>query len=548
MKTPRAHQTAAVKAVFDAFQAGIDCPLINACVGSGKSLIIIMIAQIAAQMGLRALSITHVRELVEQVVAEAREAGMRVGVNAAAIGERTWRGQFIVAAIQSVFRNGRSFGPIDILIIDEVHLVPHGEMGMYRQLIRDLGVKWVVGLTGTPFRLQGGSLTEGEGALFQQTVYTYSPMDGIRDGYLVPPFTATINEADKIDPSRLKVSQGDYTGSSQDAQMIALMDAHLVQMRLLGADRQRWLVFEASTKAAKAMTQRMNEWGIPTGLVLGTTPARERVNTIAAYRAGRLRALVNVAALTTGFDVQEVDMLVMRRRTMSLGLFIQMIGRGMRTIGGNIERSIAAGKSDCLVLDYAGLVDLHGPIDLIRPKETKSKLVSCDACAARVPAAAMRCWSCDAPMTKNCPACLEPVQKGVLDCPHCGHDMRVGGGGEEAKPAKLLERPSGAALIASYRTGSEREGGWQPVQRVWQAEAGSVIQVPGSRVGVPRAFEAHIGAARWIRMGEDGIDAVLVQNGRSQTSVLQVTVTPDGEAVQLPVPMPRVVAGEEEAA
>jgi hypothetical protein len=83
---------------------------------------------------------------------------------------------------------------------------------------------------------------------------------------------------------------------------------------------------------------------------------------------------------------------------------------------------------------------------------------------------------------------------------------------------------------------------------VWQAEAGSVIQVPGSRVGVPRAFEAHIGAARWIRMGEDGIDAVLVPNGRSQTSVLQVTVTPDGEAVQLPVPMPRVVAGEEEAA
>lgn len=528
----RPNQTAAVKAVYDAMGAGLFRLLIDSCVASGKSLTVAEIGRIANQCGMRVLVVTHVRELVEQVAAAAESLGMRVGVNAAALGRRDWRGPFIVAAIQSVFRNGRSFGPIDMLIIDEVHMVPHGDMGMYRQLIRDLGVQRIVGLTGTPFRLNGGSLVEGEGALFEKTVYTYSIIDGMRDGYLVPAFSATVD--DTMDVSRLKTSQGEYTGSSQDAQMIAMMDSHLAQLRVLGADRKRWLIFEASTKAAKAMTQRMNEWGIPTGLVLGTTPHAERTATIAAYRRGQLRALVNVAALTTGFDVPDVDMLVMRRATQSLGLYVQMIGRGLRTIGGNIDASIAAGKADCLVCDYASNISTHGALDFLRPKDTVARFTSCDACHARVPAAAMKCWACDEPMTKRCPGCLEVIRKGLLDCPHCGHDMRVGGTEGSAPAQKLLERPSGAALIASYKTGAAREGGWLPVRRVWEAD-GAVVADGYSLTG-PLAGHGH--EARWIRVVDGAVDAILVKNGTSMNSVLQVTV----DGVQLPVPMPSVAS------
>lgn len=153
----------------------------------------------------------------------------------------------------------------------------------------------------------------------------------------------------------------------------------------------------------------------------------ERAVTIAAFRAGRLRCLVNVAALTTGFDVQQVDMLVMRRATMSLGLYIQMTGRLLRTIGGNIEASIRAGKADGLVLDFADNISRHGPLDFIRPKDSKSRLVSCEACGKRNGSAAVKCWNCDEPIHKLCPACLVNIPKGTLDCPECGHDMRVGG-------------------------------------------------------------------------------------------------------------------------
>lgn len=536
----RPNQTAAADAVEEAFRAGITRPLVDSCVGSGKSLTMAEVARREVERGGRALIVAHVRELVEQNANACRAMGLRTGINAAALGERTWRAPVISAAIQSIYKNAHSFGPISLLCVDESHLLPHSEAGMYRALHRALGYPRMPGFSGTVFRLQGGSLVEGEGAPFEKVVYRYSILDGIRDGYLVPAFSAPAE--DKIDPNKLRVRQGEYAPDAQDAQMIEAMDNHIAQLRLIGAARRKWLLFEASTKAAKLMTARMNEWGIPTGLVLGTTSAAERIATIAAYRQGRLRALVNVAALTTGFDVQEVDMLVMRRRTKSLGLYIQMCGRLLRTIGGNLDASIAAGKADGLVVDFAGNIDEHGALDLIRPKDTPSRLVSCESCGKRNATAAMKCWSCDEPMTKNCPACLEPIRKGLLDCPLCGHDMRVGGDPLEPKPQKLLERPSGAALIASYKTGSQREGGWSAVRRVWTQDGVTTVTTDDQAWEVTGTLQGYVDKARWLRAGPEGrVDALLVPNGSSRNSVLQVTLAPSGEVIQLPVPMPSQV-------
>lgn len=535
----RPNQIAAADAVEDAFRAGINRPLVDSCVGSGKSLTMAELARREIERGGRAIIGAHTRELVEQNADACRALGLSVGINAAALNQRTWRAPVISAAIQSIYRNAASFGPISLFLGDEAHLWPHSEAGMYRGLVRDLGVQRAAGFSGTVFRLQGGSLVEGEGAPFERVVYRYSILDGIRDGYLVPAFSAPAD--DKIDPAKLRTSKGEFTGESQDAQTIALMDSHIAQMVHHGRDRRAWLVFEASAKSAKAMAARLNEWGIPTGLVLGETPAGERAATIAAYRAGRLRALVCIAALATGFDVQEVDMLVMRRRTKSLGFYIQMIGRLLRTIGGNIERSIAAGKADGLVLDFAGNIDAHGPLDFLRPKDTVARLTSCETCNARNPAAALRCWSCDEPMTKLCPACLESVRKGMLDCPHCGHDMRVGPRDEDGGKATkgLLDKPSGAALIAAYKTGVERVGGWLPIMRVFGREDQTVEVVAGgadmTRYVVTGALAVQVRSARWLRVEGDQVVAVLVPNGASRTSVLQITA--DGSSLIVPMPV-----------
>jgi DNA repair protein RadD len=534
--TLRPNQLAAADAVEDAFRAGITRPLVDSCVGSGKSLTMAELARRAVERGERVIIAAHTRELVEQNAAACRALGLQTGINAAALNERTWRAPVISAAIQSIHAYAASFGPIAMLIPDECHLMPHSEAGMYRKLHRALGYPRMPGFSGTVFRLQGGSLVEGEEAPFEKVVYRYSILDGIRDGYLVPAFSVTAD--DKIDPTKLRTKAGEYTPDSQDAQMIAAIDNHIMQMVQHGVNRRAWLVFEASTKAAKAMTARLNEWNVPTGLVLGETPGGERAATIAAYRAGRLRCLVNVAALTTGFDVQEVDMLVMRRATKSLGLYIQMTGRLLRTIGGNIEVSIAAGKADGIVLDFADNISTHGPLDFIRPKDTTARLVSCEACGKRNSRAAARCWACNGVMTKNCPKCLEAVEKGTLDCPHCGYDMRTGGAGEARPAAKLLETPSGAALIASYKTGSARDGGWVPIVRVWDTDALVTVATPdGIRYDLTGTLSYHARAARWLRAENDQVVALLMPNGLSRTVALQVTA----DGTQLPVPMPPVL-------
>jgi DNA repair protein RadD len=487
--------------------------------------------------GGRALIAAHTRELVQQNAGACEALGLRTGINAAALNRRDWRGPVISCAIQSVHRYAAQFGPVTLLLGDEAHLWPHSEAGMYHQLVRALGDVRVAGASGTVFRLQGGSLVEGEGAPFDAVVFRYGILDGIRDGYLCPAFS--IGADDKIDVSKLRTRQGEFTAESSDAQMIAAMDNHIAQMVHHASDRRAWLIFEAGTNSALAMARRMNEWGIPTGVVLGDTPAADRAQTIEAYRMGRLRALVNVNALTTGFDVQGVDLLVMRRPTKSLGLYIQQVGRGLRTIGGNIETSIAAGKADCAVLDFAGNIDRHGPLDFIRPKESKSRLVSCEACNTRNSAAAMRCWHCDEPMTKLCPACLGVVQKGVLDCPHCEYDMRIApaGAGEGASAPKLRERPSGAALISAFKAGSERVGGWLPIRQSWQdTQTSEVIAVDanGGRWVLPRSLVDHAPSARWLRGDADTASALLLPNGASRTSARQISA--DGVEIIVPLP------------
>lgn len=531
----RPNQIGAADAVEDAYRAGMVRPLVDSCVGSGKSLAMAELARRAWARGERTIILAHRQELVKQNAAACQALGLQVGINASKLGERVWRAPVISAMIHSVYNSAQNFGPIANIITDECHLIPHSESGMYREFHRGFPVARRPGFSGTVFRLQGGSLVEGEAAPFEKVVYTYSILDGIRDGYLVPAFSAPAQ--DKIDVTRLKKVAGEYTNASQDAQMLALMDSHIAQMVTGSPERKAWLIFEASQKAALAMTDRLNAWGIPAACVIDKTKNRKEI--IEAFGHGRFRALVCVEGLTTGFDDQRIDLICARRRTLSLGLYIQIIGRGLRTIGGNIDASIAAGKADCIFYDFAGLVDEHGPLDFIRPKDTKSKLVSCDECGKRNASAAAKCWACDSPMTKLCPACLMSVVKGTLDCPHCEHDMRVGGDPAAPKPQKLFETPSGAALIAAFGKVQEKAGGWIPIRKAWSLQDGTAVVADnnGDRWELPEPLKAHAVDARWIR-GEAGqVLALLKPNGSNRNSVLQVT----GDGAVLPVPMPPAV-------
>lgn len=140
------------------------------------------------------------------------------------------------------------------------------------------------------------------------------------------------------------------------------------------------------------MRDAIREHGISAETVTGDTPAPERDGILNAFKAGRLRCVTNANVLTTGFDAPGTDLIALLRPTKSVGLYVQMVGRGTR---------LAEGKDDCLVLDFAGNTARHGPIDTVdgRKKEPaedgKAPIKTCPECKTINHASARHCIECD---------------------------------------------------------------------------------------------------------------------------------------------------------
>jgi hypothetical protein len=140
---------------------------------------------------------------------------------------------------------------------------------------------------------------------------------------------------------------------------------------------RRGVVFSPNVATALDFAQQMNDAGIPTGTILGSTPKDERIKIYDAFRTGVLQWLTTAMVLTEGWNAPHCDALVIARKTKSRGLYQQMLGRGLRTF---------AGKQDCIVLDVCGVTELHGLASLtdlsldgrVKPKDGQSLLEAMD--------------------------------------------------------------------------------------------------------------------------------------------------------------------------
>jgi DNA repair protein RadD len=162
----------------------------------------------------------------------------------------------------------------------------------------------------------------------------------------------------------------------------------------LGATRRAWLCFCAGVQHAEHVRDEMRRHGTACAMVTGDTPHDERVKIYSAFKEGRLRAVTNVNCWTTGFDYPGVDLIAMLRPTKSVGLYVQSIGRGMRA---------SDGKTDCLVLDFAGNTLRHGPIDRVDGRKRPTH-------------------GGEAPV-KTCPSCRSIIFTGFRTCPDCGFEF-----------------------------------------------------------------------------------------------------------------------------
>ena len=170
------------------------------------------------------------------------------------------------------------------------------------------------------------------------------------------------------------------------------------------AERQT-IVYAISQDHARHLTAVFNGAGIPAAVMLSDTPREERAEAIESFGNGTLRVLVNVAVATEGFDLPDASCVVITRPTMSLALYLQMVGRGLRP---------KHDGGDCLILDLAGNAETHGlPEDTrqwsLSPRGNNpggdAPVVRCEKCDAVSPAASHNCALCGAPFGKDCTRC-----------------------------------------------------------------------------------------------------------------------------------------------
>ena len=357
---------------------------------------------------MKILVLSHVKELLVQDAEKITQVwhDAPVGIYSAGLGSKEIN-TITVAGIQSIWKKGAELGRVDLVIVDEAHLISNTDSGMYRTLLGELQEvnpkMRVIGLTATPYRLGQGMLTEGSEAIFTALLEAASIEELIKRGYLAK-LTSTFTDM-KLDVEGVKKVQGDYEKQELESRVNNLdNNTRIVDETIRRAENRRaWLIFCVSVSHAEAMRDEFIAHGINAATITGKTSSAERERIFSEFKAGKIRALTNVGVATTGFDYPDIDVIVMARPTLSPGLYMQMSGRGMRV-------KSPGHYKDCLVLDFAGNIERHGAITkIIPPRRTISRKKS------------------ERPelgeMFKECPQCRKVIMRRARICAHCGYQF-----------------------------------------------------------------------------------------------------------------------------
>lgn len=398
----RPYQQRAIDQLYEWFGKHQGNPCLVLPTGAGKSHIVAALCKDAVQNwpGTRILMLTHVKELIEQNAEKMRIhwPNAPMGIYSASIGKRQLGEPITFAGIQSVAKKSHLLGHIDLVIIDECHLVNHKDEGGYRKLLNDLFLinenMRVIGLTATPFRLGHGLITD-KPAIFDDLIEPVTIEELIYHKYLAP-LRSKITST-KLSTAGVHKRGGEYIESELqkavdvEEKNIAIVD----EVISLAEDRKAWLFFCAGIEHSRHIAEALRFRGIVAEVITGETPKAQRESILRDFKAGKIKALTNANVLTTGFDYPDIDLIAMLRPTMSPGLYVQMAGRGLRP---------KSHTDHCLVLDFAGAVQAHGPITGVKAPEKTGD------------------GNGEMPV-KVCDNCHELCALSVRQCPVCGTDF-----------------------------------------------------------------------------------------------------------------------------
>ena len=353
--TPRPYQQEAHDAVIAWWKLSKESCVVAAATGSGKSLIISMIAKTLFDLsgGKRILCLAPSSELVKQNAEKYESFGNECSIYSASI-SKSLRHQ-VVFASEGTFKKiakkmGAEFAGV---IIDECHRTT----ATVKQIISDMRETSpnlrVCGLSASPYRLNDGYVyqygmdktpiphEQTRNPFYHSLVYEITAPELIEMGFLTRPHADTnhaasydmegVNYSDKKESDKAVEGKGRLT-----AGIVADIVNH-------SYNRKGVMIFAATVKHAQEIMESLpSDNSRMIGGDINMAKA-ERNAIVGDFKAMRYKYLVNVATMTTGVDFTHVDLIAILRATQSASLFQQIIGRALR---------LHTGKNEALILDY----------------------------------------------------------------------------------------------------------------------------------------------------------------------------------------------------
>jgi superfamily II DNA or RNA helicase len=289
----------------------------------------------------RILFVAHREEILEQSLKTFRAIRPEARFGRYTGKERNLNADVLFASVQTLGRvhNLRVFDKdaFDYIVIDEFH---HAAASTYRKIIDHFEPKFLLGLTATPERTDGGDLL----ALCDENlVYTCPVGRGISSGLLSP--FHYFGVPDLVDYKNIPWRNSRFVETELTNALAteARAENALEQMRLRGGSRA--LGFCCSVRHADFMARFVNARGGRAAAVHSDPSSAPRTQSLEDLRDGKLDIVFTVDMFNEGVDVPTVDTVLMLRPTESRILWQQQFGRGLRK---------AEGKERLNVIDYIG--------------------------------------------------------------------------------------------------------------------------------------------------------------------------------------------------